>query len=94
MRVQRMLLGGSLSGIGQALILSSMKLIGPRNPILWDLLEEVWRRGYRHECVRYSVQVCEWSVKVLAADTCDVLGKQTSKILRDGGCVRPYTIDG
>jgi hypothetical protein len=67
------------SGSVQALILRCILLSKQLNRIFLDLLEGVWGRECRVRCARFGLWVFEWSMKVHAIATGDVLGTQAVK---------------
>jgi hypothetical protein len=59
--------------------IASTSRIEPRNPILLDLLEGIWRRGCYVACTRSSSRVCEWSMEVHANGRDFVVGKHQAR---------------
>jgi hypothetical protein len=51
------------------------------------MLEGVWRRGFRVECMRLDLPVCERSVENNVASADDIYGKQANTKWNDAGFV-------
>jgi hypothetical protein len=57
-----------------------------------DLLEGVWRRGYRVQCARLGLRVYEYSTEIHAEGTGNVFGNQASKSPHDAGLNKQFTM--